>query len=180
MLKIIINLIHSLKGNLKGSEMMRGNKIIKDQSGAAMVIVLIMIMVLTLISLGSAFNSIYELKFSGNKRGTTDAFYGADSGVQVALSNVTNFDLEKFFSDKYDPFTDGNNSNVTKATVLIGHLPDRKGAPRGFGISAVNFNFEHYLVESTGYDNIDLGSIKPSCTIEQKMVRLVPTQQGGY
>ena len=159
---------------------MKAKKIFKDQSGAAIVIALIMIMVLTLISLGSAFNSIYEIKFSGNKRGTTDAFYSADSGVQVVLANVKNFDLDNFVSNKYDPFTDGNNSNVTKATVLIERFPDRKGAPRGFGISAVNFNFEHYMVESTGDDRLDLGTIKSTCTIDQKVVRLGPTQQGGY
>ena len=160
--------------------MMKAKKIIKDESGAAIVIVLMMVMVLAFISLGSAFNSIYEVKFSGNKRGTTDAFYGADSGVQVVVTNVENFDLDKFVSNKYDPFTDASNSNVTKAKVVIEHFPDSRGSPRGFGISAVNFNFEHYMVESTGDDSLDLSSGKPTCAIDQKMVRLVPTQQGGY
>ena len=159
---------------------MKAKGIITDQSGAIMIIALIMIMILTLLSLSSAFNSIYEVKFSGNKRGTTDAFYGADSGVQVVLANVENFDLDKFVSDKYDPFTDSNNPNVTKAKVVVEHFPDTKGAPRGFGISAVNFNFEHYMVESTGDDKIDLSPVKSTCTIDQKVVRLGPTQQGGY
>jgi competence protein ComGC len=159
---------------------MKIKKIFKDQSGLAMVLALIMLMILSLIGLATSYNSIFEIKLSGNKRGNVDAFYGADSGVQIVVANAENFNLDKFVSDKYDPFTDGSNPNVTKAKVVIEHYPDRKGAPRGFGISAANFNFEHYMVESTGDDSLDLSTIKSTCTIDQKMVRLVPTLQGGY
>jgi hypothetical protein len=159
---------------------MKAKKMIKDESGVVLVLALIMIMVLALIGLGTSYNSIIEINLSGNKRGTTDAFYGADSGSQVVMANVENFNVEKFVSDKYDPFTDASNPNVTKAKVVIEHYPDSKGSPRGFGISAVNFNFEHYMVESTGDDGLDLSTIKSTCTIDQKVVRLVPTNQGGY
>lgn len=152
---------------------MKAKEIIKDRSGVAMVIALIMVMVLTLFALGSAYTSILDAKLSGNKRGTADAFYGADGGAQVVMANVTNFNLDQFVDEKYNP-------NVTMAKVVIEHYPDRKGAPRGFGISAVNFNFEHYMIESTGDDKIELSSFKSTCTIYQKMVRLVPTLQGGY
>ena len=74
----------------------RSRTFLKDQGGVALVIALIMVVLLTLISLASVSGSIFELRLSGNKRGATDAFYGADSGVQVAASNLTSFDPSKY------------------------------------------------------------------------------------
>jgi len=159
---------------------MKINKSFNDQLGFAMVLALIMVLILTLIGLGASYSSIYEIKLSGNKRGTVDAFYSADSGVQVVMANVVNFNLENFVDDKYDPFTDLSNPNLTKATVIIEHNPNRKGPPRGFGMSAVNVDFAHYMIESTGDDHLDLSPINATCTVYQKVVRLVPTLQGGY
>jgi type IV pilus assembly protein PilX len=155
--------------------------ILKDQSGVALVIALIMIVVLTLIGLASTYTSTFEIKLSGNKRGTTDAFYAADSGVQVVVSNIKNFDLPgKYVDDKYNPFTDSSNPNPTKAKVTIAHDTIQQGSPRGIQMSATNFGFEHYVVESTGSDQMELSPIKSNCTIQQKVVRMVPTLQGGY
>ena len=159
---------------------MKIKKSFDDQSGFAMFLALMMLLVLTLIGLGSSYSSIIEIKLSGNKRGTVDAFYSADSGVQVAMANVANFNLENFVSDKYDPFTDPSNPKITQTTVIIEHNSNRKGPPRGFGISAVNVDFEHYMIESTGDDHLDLSPTNATCTVYQKVVRLVPTLQGGY
>ena len=157
------------------------NFMLKDQSGVALVISLIMIVILTLIGLASTYSSTFEIKLSGNKRGTTDAFYAADSGVQVVVSNIKNFDLPgKYVDDKYNPFTDSSNPNPTKAKVTIAHDTIQQGSPRGIQMSATNFGFEHYVVESTGSDQMELSPIKSNCTIQQKVVRMVPTLQGGY
>ena len=69
---------------------------LKDQSGVALVVALIMIIVLTIIALASSFTSIFEIKLSGNKRGTTDAFYAADGGVQAVLPVFTNFNSSSY------------------------------------------------------------------------------------
>jgi hypothetical protein len=161
---------------------MERRRIFRDQSGAALVIALLMIIVITLIGLASASTSIFEIKLSGNKRGSTDAFYSADSGIQIVITNLENFDLSgKYVDNKYDPFTDPNNPNPTKAEVTIYHDTTQEGAPRGFGFSATgNFGFKHFLIESTGQDQAEFGPIKSTCIIEQKVVRLVPTLQGGY
>ena len=154
----------------------------EDQSGAALVIALIMMIVLTLIGLASTFSSTFEMKLSGNKRGSTDAFFAADSGVQVILANIQNFDLpERYADDKYDPFTDSKNPNPNpmNAKATITHQSDHKGAPRGSGYSATQFGFEHYLIQSTGQDQTDVGPAKSTCMVEEKVVRLVPTLQGG-
>jgi hypothetical protein len=157
------------------------NLIFKDQSGVALVIALTMIVVLTLIGLASTYTSTFEIKLSGNKRGTTDAFFAADSGVQIVVTNIKNFDLPgKYIGDKYDPFSDSSNPNPTKAKVTITHDTTQTGSPRGIQMSATNFGFEHYLVDSTGSDQMEFNPIKSTCTIQQKVVRMVPTLQGGY
>lgn len=155
--------------------------ILKDQSGVALVISLIMIVILTLIGIASTYTSTFEIRLSGNKRGTTDAFYAADSGVQVVVANVENFGLPgKYVDNKYDPFTDPNNPNPTKAQVLIQYDTTQEGSPRGSGFSAINFEFRHFLIDSKGQDQLDLSLVKSGCEVEQKVVRLVPTLQGGY
>ncbi|MBP1696430.1 MAG: PilX N-terminal [Deltaproteobacteria bacterium] len=57
---------------------------LKDQSGTALVISLIMIVVLTLIGLTSIFTSTFETSLSGNKRLSTDSFYIAESRTSTA------------------------------------------------------------------------------------------------
>ena len=154
---------------------------LKNESGVALVLALVMIVILTLIGLASTYTSTLEMKLSGNKRGSTDAFYAADSGVQVVVANVENFSLPgKYVDNKYDPFTDPSNPNPTKAKVLIQYDTTQEGSPRGSGFSALNFEFRHFVIDSTGRDQMELGLIKSACTIEEKVVRLVPTLQGGY
>jgi type IV pilus assembly protein PilX len=154
----------------------------KDESGVALVVALILMIVLTLIGLASTFSSTYEIKLSGNKRGSTDAFYAADSGLQVTTANIKNFDLPgQYVDDKYNPFTDKNNPNPnpTNATVNIQHYSNQTGAPRGFGMSATQVNYEHYMIESVGEDQIELNPVRSKCTVDEKVVRMVPTLQGG-
>jgi len=159
----------------------RSKKMLNDQSGMALVIALLMMIVLTLIGLASVFTSSFEMRLSGNKRGATDAFYSSDSGIQVVMSNIVNFDLSRYSAQNtYDPFTDSNNPNPTHAAVLISHMTDQHGSPRGHGFSATNFEFEHYVINSVGQDQIDLNPVRTTSTLEEKVIRLVPTLQGGY
>jgi hypothetical protein len=161
--------------------MKKENVIFKNQSGAALVIALIMIIVMTLIVLAASFTSTFEIKLAGNKRGSTDAFFAADSGVQIVVANIENFDLPgKYVGNKYDPFTDPKNTNPTKAQVQINYDGTQSGAPRGMGFSATgNYEFVHYVIESMGKDQIELSPIRSTCTLQEKVVRLVPTLQGG-
>jgi Tfp pilus assembly protein PilX len=158
----------------------RNDFILKNQSGAALVVALIMMVVLTLIGLASIFSSTFEVKISGNKRCSTNAFYGADSGIQVVLARVENFNPNSYDSGtlKYSPFTDTNNINPTNAKVTNTFVSTQQGAPRGYGFSAINFEFEHFMVESTAY-SCPVPAASAS-TVQDKVVRLVPTLQGGY
>lgn len=154
-------------------------KNLNNQSGVALVIALLMMIVLTLIGLASVFTSSFEMRLSGNKRGSTDAFYSSDSGIQWSMADINNFNLGNFDTENpWHPPTDA--ANVTQATVSIAHITDQHGSPRGSGFSATNFEFEHYMITSIGQDQIELNPIRSTTTLEEKVVRLVPTLQGGY
>jgi hypothetical protein len=169
-----------LSNGVKGESFMdiQNNSILKNQSGAALVIALVMMIVLTLIGLASIFSSTLDIKISGNKRCSTDAFYAADSGVQVVEGRIDNFNINLYNTGSYNPFTDANNINVTNAQVTVTHDTTQEGAPRGHGFSATNFEFEHFLIASIGQTCAN--PIPSTTTINEKLVRLVPTQQGGY
>jgi hypothetical protein len=153
--------------------------IYRNQSGAALVIALIMMIVLTLIGLASIFTSTFEMKISGNKKGSTNAFYRADGGIQVVTARPENFSTSTH-TYPYDPFTDAANNNITNAAANITYYSSMLGAPRGVGVSATNFEFQHFLVTAAANDLTDV-SLNPSkSTVQEKVVRLVPTQQGGY
>ena len=159
----------------------RMKRIIRDQSGAALVIALLMMVTLTLIGLGSIFTSTFEIKVSANKRGSTDAFYAADSGIQVLMANINNFDLPgKYTDNQFNPFADPDNPNPTQVKATIYHIADQYGAPRVGGISATHFEFLYFNIHTTGQDQTELSAVKSTCTIEEKVVRLIPTMQGGY
>lgn len=162
----------------------KAKRILNDQSGAALVVALIMMIVLTLVGLASVFMSTFEIKLSGNKRGSTDAFYAGDSGLQVVVADVQNFDLPGKYDlgNKYDYSSyvdeEGNkNYNPTNAKIVISHIANQSGAPRGIGISATGaggIGFVHYLIESTGKDQTGLSLMKSTCTVQEKVIRLVP------
>lgn len=159
----------------------RSRTFLKDQSGVALVIALIMIIVLSLIGLASVSTSIFEIRLSGNKRGVTNAFYAADSGVQVVASNLASFDLSKYeVANQYKYSQDASNINPTDAHIVIVRDTTRSGAPRGSGMGATgSIGFMYFLIESTGRDQVESNPVKSSCSIEQEVMRIVPTMQGG-
>jgi len=161
--------------------MVKGKKkcFLEDQTGAAIIIALIMMVVLTLIGIASTFTSTFEIKLSGNKRGATDAFYAADSGVNVITARTDNFNRTNYdpTTHKYNPFTDTQNVNVTNAQVNVNYDPDRKGAPRGGGFTAINLEYDHFLIQSSGKDQVEISPIKSVCTLEERVLRILPIQQ---
>ena len=71
-----------------------------------------------------------------------------------------------------------NITDPVRANVTVAYDPTQKGAPRGKGISALHFNFDHYLITSKGYTSV--ASLSTSSEVQEKVIKLVPTAQGGY
>ena len=177
----------------------RVNGLAKDQSGIALVIALVLMVVLTLIGLASTLSSTFEIKHSGNKRGSTDAFFAADGGAQAVMGTVANFNKSNFVAITTDALpADLRDESVDKKfsspsltlptgvsftdppTATVFHTT-KSNAPRGLGFGATgNIDYEHFFVDSVGRDQTDTGLLKSNCQVREKVVRLLPTLQGGY
>jgi hypothetical protein len=170
-----------------------------DQSGVALVIAILMLLILTLMGTASVTTSTYEIRLSGSKRGSTDAFYATDGGIQSALAEIENFNLSARFlpvdlktlpDDLQDQSVDSKFSSpslplppgvsfVDPPKITIFHT-EQMNAPRGSGFSAISFEYEHFIVDSVGTDQTDLGLVKSTSHIREKIVNVRPTAQGGY
>ena len=173
--------------------------ILNDQSGVALVIAMLMLLILTLIGTASITTSTYETRLSGNKRGSTDAFYATDGGIQSALAEIENFNLSARFmpvdlktlpDDLQNQSVDSKFSSpslplpqgvsfVDPPKITVFHT-EQMNAPRGSGFSAIGFEYEHFIVDSVGTDQMDLGLVKSTSHIREKIVNVRPTAQGGY
>ena len=170
-----------------------------DQSGIALVIAILMLLILTLMGTASVTTSTYEIRLSGSKRGSTDAFYATDGGIQSVLAEIENFNLSAHFApvdlktlpdDLRDQSIDSKFSSpslplppgvnfVKPPNVTIFHAR-QTNVPRGSGFSAINFEYDHFIIDSVGSDQMDLGLVKSSSHIREKIVNVTPTPQGGY
>lgn len=159
--------------------MEKKTSLLKNEKGAVLVIALIMMVVLTLIGIAGSFTSIFEIMISGHKRGSTNAFYSADSGVQVVVANIDNFnptDTAKYVSNQYkNPFTDPQNPNPTNASVAISY---QQSGCRGIPVG-IDFDCLHFMVESRGEDQVQSGPNRSTATIQQKVVRVIPLPEEG-
>jgi hypothetical protein len=168
---------------------------LKDQSGVALVIALIMIVVLTLIGLSSTFTSVFETKLSGTKRESTNAYYATDAAAQAVFNNSGNFDPDP--SDvpitdppaQLPPILVGEPINRMRPAPII-QLPSgtafadppqvtiyhlkREG---GEGL----YRWNPYIIGAVGRDQIiSIGLMKSQCTVMQKwLLRSVSEEEGG-
>ena len=170
---------------------------LKEQSGAALVIALIMIVVLTLIGLASTFTSIFETKLSGIKRESTSAYYAADAAAQAVFNNeIVNFqrqpsdvpitnptvqlpqDLQGDPIDRMQPApviqlpSGGSFSDPPQVTIY--HL-------RREGGEGLQYAWDAYIVGAVGRDQIiPVGARKSECTVRQKwLLRSVLDEEGS-
>ena len=139
------------------------------ESGFALAITLMIMLVASVIGFAAMTTTDIEVRISGNNHWGNQAFYAADGAIEVALADGANFQRADKNIDLTDPI---------RASVTVGYDPTQKGAPRGKGISALHFNFDHYLITSKGHTSV--ASLSASSEIQEKVIKLVPTAQGGY
>jgi len=164
------------------------NHIRKNQSGAALVIALIMMIVLTLIGIASMFTSTFEIKLSGNKRASTDAFYAAEGGVQATLANPANFTPSSYtlIPNSGSLPEDLRNESIDKKLsapglslpagvnfsdqprVAIYHL-SRTG-----GEGTQGYTVDSYIIDSVGRDQIGSGVSRSTSEQREKWVMRRP------
>jgi hypothetical protein len=136
--------------------------LLKTQSGSALVIALIMMIVITVIGLASSYTSIYEIIASGNKRASTSAFYGADAQAVAITADQANF-----HSNTAIPKSSLGELGVSGKTTLRAGRP----APRGRGMGATQ-NYLHFEIQAVGTE-----SSGTQTTVVEEVVRVLPTAQ---
>lgn len=170
------------------------NSYLKDQSGVALVVALIMMIVLTLIGLAATFTSMFEIILSGHKRGSTNAFYAADGGVQATLANPANFPVDITLSSyTLIPNSSGLPADlqnepidrqlsapvlslpsgmnfIDPPQVTIYHLSITTGGEGGAYIS------DSYIIDSVGRDQIGIGTSRSTVNLREKWVMRRPAE----
>ncbi|MBM4348622.1 MAG: hypothetical protein FJ106_01850 [Deltaproteobacteria bacterium] len=171
------------------------NSFLKDQSGVALVVALIIMIVLTLIGLAATFTSTFEIMLSGQKRGSTDAFYAADGGIQAILANRANFPVDIAVSN----YTLIPNSGGLPADLQNEPIDRQLTTPVLSLPSGVNFTTspqvtiyhssittggegtqgyisDTYLIDSTGRDQIGTGPSRSTVQLREKWVMRRPAE----
>jgi hypothetical protein len=169
---------------------------LKEQSGAALIIALIMIVVLTLIGLASTLTSIFETKLSGIKRESIAAYYTADAAAQAVFNNYANFQPNP--SDvpitnptaQLPPDLRGDPIDRMQPTPVI-QLPSGTGFSdppqvtiyhlRREGGEGSQYAWDGYIIGAVGRDqSTPAGGRKSECTVRQKwLLRNVLDEEGG-
>lgn len=67
---------------------MRAKKILNNQSGSALLAVLVLMLILTIIGVEMVTTSNDDIQIAGNSSNTTQAFYSADAGQALAKSKL--------------------------------------------------------------------------------------------
>ena len=161
---------------------------LKNQSGAALVIALIMMIVLTLIGLASTFTSTFEIRLSGNKRGATDAFYAAEGGIQATLANSANFTPSTYTlipNSSGLPVDLRNESIDKRLTAPVLSLPAGVSfddpprvtiyhSPSIGGEGTQGYISDSYIIDSAGRDQIGSGLSRSTSQQREKWLMRRP------
>jgi hypothetical protein len=178
--------------------MIGGKSIIKltEESGTALVVALIMMVVLTLIGLASMLTSIFEAKLSGIKRESTAAYYAADAAAQAVFNNNANFQPQPSDVPITDPEKQlppdlrGDPIDRMQPAPII-QLPSGRGFSdppqvaiyhlRRDGGEGLQYAWDAYIIGAVGKDQvIAAGGRKSECTVRQKwLLRGVLDEEGG-
>jgi Tfp pilus assembly protein PilX len=64
----------------------------RSEKGAALIVALLLLLVLTVLALSLINTSTFEIGISGNEKTRLEAFYAAEAGIQMALSQLPNME----------------------------------------------------------------------------------------
>lgn len=151
---------------------MKGLKSNNKQQGAALLVALAFLVVVTLISLTSMRSSTTELRLASNNEERISAEQVAQSAVDSAISNPTNLVVSGVEGKKITSITLSSSDVPEFANASI-EVTEGQTAnpPRGLGVSADKFQGTIFHVDGS-YDNIDGG--RGQAFIGQGVVLLSP------
>ena len=148
------------------------SSILRKQSGTALVVALIMMVVITLIALASSYTSIFEIGISGNKRGKTDAFFVADGCINGIASSPSTFDLGNFPLVPNSGTSTNVNTNPPCGSGSVTAFLNQSGPPRGGGWGT-GTTYAYFAIDCTGHDTAGSAAIS---IMREDVMRLLPSE----
>ena len=144
---------------------------LNKQSGAALLVALSFLIVITLISLTAMRSTTTELRLANNNEERVAAEQIAQSAIDTVLSNPDNFIVTGVEDTQYSVTLNTNEiSEFLQASVSL-----KEGAttnpPRGLGVSAEKFQGTLFHVNGN-YNNVNAG--RGQAAIGQGVVMLIP------
>jgi type IV pilus assembly protein PilX len=122
------------------------------QTGAALIVGLLMLLVLTALAISGVNSSSLNLIMAGNAQYTQNAFQAAESGIERAIA------ANEFNPDpSLDPETQENQDVSDVASYTATSTPQLCGAPQPAlpGSSLDSFSTYHFEIDSTGVSKRD-------------------------
>ncbi len=99
-------------------------RILRNDTGSALIIALLILLVLTLLGINAINTTTFETGISGNERARVEAFYAAEAGIQEALSRLS--DLSTSPEKKYVKET-----KLREDVCYWGGKPEDRSNPKG-------------------------------------------------
>src|SRR5262245_40260750 len=120
---------------------MKSTRMGSTQRGAALVVGLVLLLIITLLAISVMNTSVTELTAAGNEQFQENAFQAAETGIERSVA-VGNFNPNAAVNDPVTTLPNGD-------TFQIQTLP-RGSSPPPPGYSLGQFNAEHFEIQSTG------------------------------
>jgi hypothetical protein len=151
---------------------MKSNYNIRKQQGAALLVALSFLVVITLISLTAMRSSTTELRLASNNEERASAEQVAQSAVDSAISNPTNLIVSGVVgkTNKTISLSVSDVAEFVDATILVTE-GQTANPPRGLGVSADKFQGTIFHVDGS-YNGV--GSGRGQSFIGQGVVLLSP------
>lgn len=143
--------------------------IAKQQSGAALIIALILLVALTLMAISSVNTASLDLIMAGNEQYRSRAFTAAEAGIENALRTGT-FNSQTNFSASASTGTgqDGYTYKITSPNSGV-----VEAAPTGYSSGGGQFGAVYFRIESEGVS--ERGT---RATVTQELFQVVNTADG--
>ncbi len=125
------------------------------QQGAALIVGLLLLLVLTLLAISGMNTATLELQMAGNNQFTQSAFQAAESGVEATMQSG-NFNTNVAYDSGAVVIPDSSDSYqaTMQFNVDNGVSPDPNGGS-SIGEGGIGFNAYHFDIVSTGTSNRD-------------------------
>lgn len=141
---------------------------IEQQSGAALITALILLVILTMLGLSNMSSTTMEERMASNTQLMSRVFQAAETGLQIVFSDTDAFDTtltedadgtsDDKYANKYNSTIGGSSSNSYEAVATYNSVfKQETKPPRGSGWDS-SFSYYHFDLSATGCvvtDNTD-------------------------